>query len=137
MTIQVLDLAATNAFFVEMLVAVAALAHVLKNVAEIVCTAKFLYAMIVAEPGQLTIDTAFSAFFVTVEGFTKLLGGKLFIGVRGKEADECRSPRGVVGFLLHRRSFCEFENDSQIIAQIGGVVNAFLRKSSKLFASTV
>ena len=104
-TVQMLDSAATDAFFVKMLVAVASLTHVLKHVAEIVCTAKFLYAMIVTELCQLAVDTALAAFFIAVEGFAKLLGAKLLVGVRGEEADQRGSPRSVVGFLLHRRSF--------------------------------
>ena len=103
--IQMLHLAAANTFFVKMLVAIASLANVLKNVAKVIRAAEFLHGMVVAESCQLTINTAFSAFFVTVESFSKLLGGKLLIGGRGEKIDQCRSPRGVVEFLLHGKSF--------------------------------
>jgi len=115
-TVQMLYHAATDAFFVKMLIAVTSLAHVLKHVAEVVRIAEFLHAVIVAELIQLTVDTAFSSFFIAVEGFAKLLGAKLLVGVRGEKADQRGSPRSVVGFLLHRGSFFKFENDSQIIA---------------------
>ena len=96
---------ATDTFFVKMLVAVAALAYVLKDVAKVVRAAELLHTVIVAQLCQLPIDTAFSAFFVTIEELAKLFCGKLLIGMGGQKIDQSHPPCGVVGFLLHKSSF--------------------------------
>ena len=121
--IQMLYLAATDALFVKMSVAVTFLAYVLKHVAVVFGVAEFPNRLLFAEVRELTVDAASSAFCVTVESKTDLVRGKLSVGMGGQERDQSRLSRGVVIFLLHRTSF-EFENRSQIIAQTKGVVNS-------------
>ena len=78
-TVQVLDLSATHAGFVQM--TLAGDVDVLKEVASALGMAAFANRVAVAERGKLSVEAALSALRVSVERHAELLDAELTVGV--------------------------------------------------------
>lgn len=105
-TVQMLDAAAADAFFVEMVVAITAPSHVLKDVAPGLLIAEFSYGLCLAQLGQAAVDAAFSAFGVPVQGKAELIHAELTVGMLREEPKQRGAPLGIVVFTVcHGVSF--------------------------------
>ena len=96
-----LDLAATQAFFVEMSTAIAGLANILVDVAVAVFVTEFAHHILVAQNREVPVNTAFSMFGASVYGTAELFGGKLTVGILGEKGDQFPPPVRTVGRFVH------------------------------------
>ena len=86
--IDVAQASATEAFFVEMTAAITTLANVLVDVAVGGVVSEFLQNAVVAERGDVAVDTAFCALTRAVDRATKLVGGELAVGVQTEKVEQ-------------------------------------------------
>ena len=84
--IQVLDLAAAQTLFVEVIAAIAVGSHVLVQSASVLLPVELAQRVVLAKGGQLAVDAAFFAAVLPVKSKAELLGTELLIGVRGQKA---------------------------------------------------
>ena len=95
-----LDLATPQALFMKMAVAITALTHVLKNTASGLPVLKFSNHAFIAKLGQATVDAAFAAIEVPIQGQAELIGAELAVGMLREKVQQSGSSLGVVIFAV-------------------------------------
>ena len=87
-TVDVAELAATEALFVKMAAAIATLANVLVDVSVGGVVSEFLQNAVIAKRRDMAVDTAFSALGGACQSMAKLVGGKLAVGMQDEIVEE-------------------------------------------------
>ena len=95
------NIAATQAFFVEMPTAIAGFPNVLIDVAVAIFATEFAHHVLAAQKREMSVNTAFSVLSASVDGTAELFGGKLTVGVLREKGDQLLSSVRSVGCFIH------------------------------------